>query len=75
MSDTLLTWLGQPQGRLMLPRSTYTYAFLELSDDAYAEIRSKMLAAGYGDMMDTRREDSPVDMCGIAVVPEGYESE
>ena len=54
---------------------TYTYALMYLSREAYAEIRDKMLAAGYSDMMDTRREDSPVDMHGIAVVPEGYKPE
>ena len=54
---------------------TYTYALMYLSQEAYTEIRNKMIAAGYSDMMDTRRADSPVDMHGIAVVPEGYKPE
>ena len=47
-------------------RSTYTYVIMELSPAAHAEIKEKMLAAGYQHAID----GETIDMHGIAVEPE-----
>jgi hypothetical protein len=47
-------------------RSTHTYAILEISPEAHAEIKAKLLVAGYGDQID----GETIDMHGIAVEPE-----
>jgi hypothetical protein len=56
----------------MILRTTHTYVELEISEAAYKEIRTKLLAAylhcfEIGD----RDEDGsgPIDMSGIAVIP------
>lgn len=46
-------------------RSTYTYVTMELSEAAHAEIKAKMLAAGYGHAV----HGDTIDMHGIAVIP------
>lgn len=48
---------------------TYTYAILEVSQGAYAEIRELLREAGYaGQFIDRRRGDAEViDMHGIAL--------
>jgi hypothetical protein len=46
-------------------RSTHTYAVLEISPEAHAEIKAKLLAAGYEDQI----HGDTVDMHGIAVEP------
>lgn len=48
-------------------RSTHTYVVMELSPAAHAEIKAKMLAAGYGHAID----GEAIDMHGIAVEPDG----
>lgn len=45
-------------------RSTHTYAELELSKDAYNEIKTKLLLAGYEH---TFMADGIIDMHGIGV--------
>ena len=52
-------------------RSTYTYAILDLSPSAFEEIRSKLLAAGYGDQFHQERGRAVIDMHGIAVASDG----
>ncbi len=47
-------------------RSTHTYVVLEISPEAHAEIKAKLLAAGYSHAID----GETVDMQGIAVEPE-----
>jgi hypothetical protein len=51
-------------------RHTYTYVLLELSPAAYAEIRAKLLAAGYQHAFDTDAGREVIDMHGIAVQAE-----
>ena len=46
---------------------TYTYAVLEVSPAAHAEIKAKLLAAGYQHAID----GDTIDMHGIALEPEG----
>jgi hypothetical protein len=46
-------------------RSTHTYVVMELSPAAHAEIKAKMLAAGYQHAID----GDTIDMHGIAVEP------
>ena len=45
---------------------TYTYAVLEVSPAAHAEIKAKLLAAGYQHAID----GDTIDMHGIALEPE-----
>lgn len=54
-------------------RSTHTYAVLKISHAAYAEIKSKLTAAGYSDQFhDDRYGDGVViDMHGLALSDEG----
>lgn len=57
-------------------RSTYTYAVLEVSHAAYAEIKAKLEAAGYQDQFHKDREDGVlIDMHGIALKDGGEKSE
>lgn len=44
-------------------RATHTYAILEVSAEAYAEIHASLEAAGYGHAF----HDAVVDMHGIAI--------
>jgi hypothetical protein len=48
-------------------RITHTYAILELSKDAFDEIRSKLITAGYEDQFNEQDGPSVIDMHGIAV--------
>lgn len=49
-------------------RSTYTYAVLDISAEAYAEIRAKLEAAGYEHAFHQGRDlREVIDMHGIAV--------
>jgi hypothetical protein len=51
-------------------RSTYTYAVLEVSPEAYAEVRRLLEAAGYGHAFHEDSEHREViDMHGIALAP------
>jgi len=45
--------------------STHTYVVLEISPEAHAEIKAKLLAAGYSDQI----HGDTIDMHGIAVEP------
>ena len=47
-------------------RSTHTYAILEVSPAAHAEIKAKLLAADYGHAI----AGDTIDMHGIALEPE-----
>lgn len=49
------------------PRSTHTFAILELSGQAVAEIREKLLAAGYQHALLEVDGKEAIDMHGIAV--------
>lgn len=52
-------------------RNTHTWAALELSRSAYDEIHAKLMAAGYRDCFEVgNMENGPIDMYGIAVIPE-----
>jgi hypothetical protein len=56
---------------------THTYAILEISKEAYLEIKAKLEEAGYQDQFYPNEEnpESPViDMHGIAVAPDPKES-
>lgn len=48
-------------------RSTHTYAIMELSPAAYAEIRSKLIEAGYSQSI---MREGELDMDGLAVALE-----
>ena len=52
-------------------RSTYTYAVLEVSPAAHAEIKAKLLAAGYQQAIN----GDTIDMHGIALEPEAETAE
>lgn len=58
----------------MTIRSTYTYVELEVSREAYDEIRRKLIAADYDhcfEIGDQKPEGSgPIDMHGLALIPE-----
>ena len=47
---------------------TYTYAILPVSKAAFAEIRAKLIEAGYDDAIS--EDDGVIDMHGIALQPE-----
>lgn len=49
-------------------RSTHTYVTLEISDEAYSEIRSKLATAGYQHAF---MDGGEIDMEGIAVKSDG----
>lgn len=51
----------------MTLRSTHTFSVLEISPAAYAEIRGKLIDAGYGH---TIMRDGSIDMDGIGVAAE-----
>jgi len=46
---------------------TYTYAILEVSLEAYNEIREKLLKAGYEDQFYREGEEEVIDMHGLAL--------
>lgn len=50
-----------------MTRSTHTYAILDISPAAYAEIREKLERAGYQHAFHKEGEDEVIDMQGIAV--------
>lgn len=50
-------------------RSTHTYVLLEVSKEAYQEIKDKLLAAGYDHLFDPI-DEGEIDMTGIALVEE-----
>ena len=49
------------------PRATHTFAILELSAHAVAEIREKLLAAGYRHALLEEDGIETIDMHGIAI--------
>lgn len=51
-------------------RSTYTYAVLEISAAAFAEIHGKLAAAGYQHAFDESDGRALIDMHGIALMAE-----
>lgn len=53
-------------------RSTFTYTFaaLNISADAYREIRGKLVAAGYEHCFTQSDGHEVIDMHGIAIAPE-----
>lgn len=53
---------------------SYTYSILDISEAAYAEIRAKLDAAGYGHAFHFH-EDEVIDMHGIAIRCEEVVSE
>ncbi len=48
-------------------KSTRTYALLEVSPAAYAEIRAKLMAAGYEHAFHVDERGEAIDMHGIAL--------
>jgi hypothetical protein len=53
---------------------SHTHAILEISAAAYAEIRDKLMAVGYGDaLIDDPGEPERIDMHGIALAVETTE--
>lgn len=52
-------------------RQTHTYVTLEISDEAYQEIRSKLDAAGY---QHTFMPGGEIDLSGIAVKSDGVDA-
>ena len=57
----------------MMIRQTHTYAVLEVSRAAYAEIKAKLEGAGYQDQFHNDREDGVlIDMHGIALKEEDH---
>jgi hypothetical protein len=52
-------------------RHTHTYAVLEISPEAFAEIHAKLEAAGYQHAFGTDDGQPCIDMHGIAVKAEG----
>ena len=51
-------------------RQTHTYVTLDISRQAYDEIRAKLAAADYGHCF---IDENTIDMSGIAVQPEAME--
>ena len=49
------------------PRTTYTYAILEVSRVVYDEVRLKLVAAGYESSIDRDSDGEVIDMHGIAL--------
>ena len=49
-------------------RQTHTLAQLEVSPEAYAEIRAKLVAAGYDHALDKDHGAEMIDMSGIALM-------
>lgn len=48
--------------------STHTYAVLEVSETAYAEIRTKLAEAGYQHAFHREHDGELIDMDGIALM-------
>jgi hypothetical protein len=46
---------------------THTYAVLQISDSAYAEIKNALIKAGYSDHLHEDNEKIVIDMHGIAL--------
>ena len=51
-------------------RGTYTYAILEVSREAYEEIKDKLFKAGYQDQFHEDENRVVIDMHGIALAQE-----
>ena len=54
-------------------RTTHTYAILEVSSSAYAEIKGKLVSAGYSDQLIEEDGQVLVNMQGIALAEEKSE--
>jgi len=52
---------------------SHTYAILDVSSTVYAEIREKLVAAGYEHAFDQDTEGEVIDMHGIALREEEKE--
>lgn len=48
-------------------KTTHTYASLEVSPTTYAEVRAKLLAAGYEHSFHCDDKGEAIDMHGIAI--------
>lgn len=46
---------------------SYTYAICEVTPEAYAEVRAKLVAAGYDDQFHRDDQREVIDMHGIAL--------
>lgn len=46
---------------------TRTFALLDVSPEAYAEIRARLMASGHSDRVRTSGQDDVLDLSGIAV--------
>lgn len=55
-------------------RQTHTFSILEISKAAYEEIKGKLTEAGYEHAIIKEGEREVIDMNGIAVGPEAFES-
>ncbi len=53
---------------------THTYAILEVSSAVYAEIRAKLVAAGYHHALHKDDDGEAIDMYGIALREAGPDS-
>lgn len=52
---------------------TYTYAVLQVSSEAYQEIKSKLEAAGYNDVLhETDKHGVVIDMHGLALANDEF---
>lgn len=54
-------------------RTTHTYAVLDVSPEAYAEIRDKLANAGYANQFHDHDGHEVIDMHGIAIRAESEE--
>ena len=54
----------------MSSRTTHTYAILDLSPEAYQEIRAKLLEAGHEHAIEGDEAGEVIDMHGIAISEE-----
>jgi hypothetical protein len=50
--------------------ATHTFVKLAISEEAYKEIRERLVAAGYGHCVTSIEGDEAVDMNGLAIMPE-----
>ena len=55
----------RPLEELLNPPMTYTYVTLELSQEAYEEVATKLRAAGYSHAFN----GTTIDMHGLAIIP------
>lgn len=58
----------------MTLRTTHTYAILEVSEQAYREIRERLKAAGYAHAFHEDDGREVIDMHGIALGDRGSEA-